>query len=422
MKSLASLSSHLEVGSGWGQESSRTRPADILVTDWENGISAAFDVTFASLLNSSTITEAGMYSVLAVLWVAPVASEETLDTQEGGAAVSQGLQTGSQAVGRGRAVSRGAHTGSQAVGRGRAVSRGAHTGSQAVGRGRAVSRGAYTGSQVVGRGRATRGRDQVRAQRHIATVEELLNEREENIDEDKSDIEIEENPLSPHREDVTHAFVHDVGWKKNPTPNGREAHTTVDADTGCIINYEIYEGKTLMADKKHVRDLVQWEALAALDKDKQPMFLIGTAGTTNMGKTLVRNFTDIRILQKADANLGTVIEWLESGINSAVSTKFNLVTPVPVNPVRLFTGQKEVDKWCADCFVCNSKKVTCEEQSTFADQLCSRMTIAKIAMSIIGLLPVIPPDNQYTLVISQSGRKHSPSWTRKQAQLSEELL
>ena len=28
----AGLSSHLEVGSGWGQESSRTRPADILVT------------------------------------------------------------------------------------------------------------------------------------------------------------------------------------------------------------------------------------------------------------------------------------------------------------------------------------------------------------------------------------------------------
>ena len=47
---------------------------------------------------------------------------------------------------------------------------------------------------------------------------------------------------------------------------------------------------------------------------------------------------DIRILQKADANLGTVIEWLESGITSAVSTKFNPVTPVPVNPVWLFTG------------------------------------------------------------------------------------
>ena len=543
--------------------------------------------------------------------VEPVASEETLlGTQEDSAAVSQGLQigsqavgcgralsrgahTGSQAVGRGRAVGRGAHTGSQAVGRGRALSRGAHTGSQAVGRGRAVGRGAHTasqvvgrgrtvgrgahtasqvvgrgravgrgahtGSQAVGRGRASRGRDQVRAQRHSATVEELPNEREGNIDEDESDIEIEENPLPPHREDVTHVFVHDVGWKKNvgralcpaathgysqhaqfhlynaaeatefeyflscfpcnlvdsicclmttkgqeqrkgvsfnvsmgeywlfmgylmymlchpielpiqdywegplstkygacasfvkhdlgkfglsysrfrrlmqaftlpqysecqtepfsvirrfvdewnqvmqrcispgpilvvdesmgqwlgkgmpglmfvarkPTPNGREAHTTADADTGCIINYEIYEGKTLMADKKHVRELgagtaaalrltapwahtgrivildsafaslkaakalagaglymvgnvktahtgfpkgwlnsqvtergeracathaftvngQQWEALAALDKDKQPMSLIGTAGTTNMGKTLVRNFT-----------------------------------------------------------------------------------------------------------------------------------
>ena len=58
----AGLSSHLEVGSGWGQESSRNRPTDILVTNWDNGISAAFDVTVASPLNSSTITEAGMYS------------------------------------------------------------------------------------------------------------------------------------------------------------------------------------------------------------------------------------------------------------------------------------------------------------------------------------------------------------------------
>ena len=58
----AGLSSHLEVGSGWGQESSRTRPADILVTNWDNSISAAFDVTVASPLNSSTITEVGMYS------------------------------------------------------------------------------------------------------------------------------------------------------------------------------------------------------------------------------------------------------------------------------------------------------------------------------------------------------------------------
>ena len=40
------------------------------------------------------------------------------DTKKGTTAVSQGPQTGSQAVGRGRAVSHGAHTGSHAVGRG----------------------------------------------------------------------------------------------------------------------------------------------------------------------------------------------------------------------------------------------------------------------------------------------------------------
>ena len=61
----AGLSSHLEVDSGWGQESSRTRPADILVTNWDNGISAAFDVTVTSPLNSSIIMEAGMYSGVA---------------------------------------------------------------------------------------------------------------------------------------------------------------------------------------------------------------------------------------------------------------------------------------------------------------------------------------------------------------------
>ena len=41
-------------------QGARTRPADNLVTNWENGISAAFDVTVASPLNSSTIT--GIYS------------------------------------------------------------------------------------------------------------------------------------------------------------------------------------------------------------------------------------------------------------------------------------------------------------------------------------------------------------------------
>ncbi|KAL5457011.1 hypothetical protein EMCRGX_G034244 [Ephydatia muelleri] len=63
--SRAGLSSHLEVGSGWGQDCSRTRSADILVTNWDKGISAAFNVTVTSPLNSSVVTEAGMYSGVA---------------------------------------------------------------------------------------------------------------------------------------------------------------------------------------------------------------------------------------------------------------------------------------------------------------------------------------------------------------------
>ena len=58
----AGLSSHLEVGSGWGHDCSRTH---ILVTNWDKGISAAFDVTVTYPLNSSVIMEAGMYSGVA---------------------------------------------------------------------------------------------------------------------------------------------------------------------------------------------------------------------------------------------------------------------------------------------------------------------------------------------------------------------
>ena len=45
----AGLSAQLEVGCEWGQDNSRTRPADILVTNYECVTSAAFDVTDASL-------------------------------------------------------------------------------------------------------------------------------------------------------------------------------------------------------------------------------------------------------------------------------------------------------------------------------------------------------------------------------------
>ncbi|KAL5464058.1 hypothetical protein EMCRGX_G033016 [Ephydatia muelleri] len=39
----------------------QTRPADILITNWDCGTSAAFDITVASPLNSLNMLEAGMY-------------------------------------------------------------------------------------------------------------------------------------------------------------------------------------------------------------------------------------------------------------------------------------------------------------------------------------------------------------------------
>ena len=42
-------------------DNSRTRPADILVTNWDCGTSAAFDITVTPPLNSHTMLEAGMY-------------------------------------------------------------------------------------------------------------------------------------------------------------------------------------------------------------------------------------------------------------------------------------------------------------------------------------------------------------------------
>ena len=58
----ASWSAHLEVGCGWGQDNSRTRPADILVTNWDCGTSAAFDITVASPLNSINMHVPGCFS------------------------------------------------------------------------------------------------------------------------------------------------------------------------------------------------------------------------------------------------------------------------------------------------------------------------------------------------------------------------
>ena len=50
----ARLDGQLEVGHGYGAESSFSRPADILVPNWMIGKPAAFDITVVSLLNSSS--------------------------------------------------------------------------------------------------------------------------------------------------------------------------------------------------------------------------------------------------------------------------------------------------------------------------------------------------------------------------------
>ena len=56
----------MEVGSGLGHDEQRTRPADVLVPNWDLGKPAAFDLTVASLLNQSILTEvcvsAGSYA------------------------------------------------------------------------------------------------------------------------------------------------------------------------------------------------------------------------------------------------------------------------------------------------------------------------------------------------------------------------
>ena len=62
----ARLGGQLEVGHGYGAESSLSRPADILVPNWMIGKPAAFDLTVVSPLNSTTLNEARARSVSAV--------------------------------------------------------------------------------------------------------------------------------------------------------------------------------------------------------------------------------------------------------------------------------------------------------------------------------------------------------------------
>ena len=52
-------------GSSWSSDKSRSRPADILVDNWDRGLSAAFYVLVMSPLNPSLIVEAGTSSGVA---------------------------------------------------------------------------------------------------------------------------------------------------------------------------------------------------------------------------------------------------------------------------------------------------------------------------------------------------------------------
>jgi hypothetical protein len=52
-----------------------------------------------------------------------------------------------------------------------------------------------------------------------------------------------------------------------------------------------------------------WSVLGACDKDKQPMALIGTAGTTRMGTTLQRHFTVIRSDGSWDVRSASLEQW-----------------------------------------------------------------------------------------------------------------
>eukprot|EP00731_Ephydatia_muelleri_P014937 Em0008g657a len=54
------LSAHLEEGSSWSIEKPKSRPADIIVANWDRGFSAAFDVSVISPLNPLHIVEAGI--------------------------------------------------------------------------------------------------------------------------------------------------------------------------------------------------------------------------------------------------------------------------------------------------------------------------------------------------------------------------
>ena len=66
----------------------------------------------------------------------------------------------------------------------------------------------------------------------------------------------------------------------------------------------------------------EWELLAAGDKDKQPMCLLGTAGTSTMGEPMVRKYST----QRADGTIGCIERTLEQwNIHALYRHFFNVI-------------------------------------------------------------------------------------------------
>jgi hypothetical protein len=53
----------------------------------------------------------------------------------------------------------------------------------------------------------------------------------------------------------------------------------------------------------------EWDLLATVDRDKQPMCLLGTAGTTAMGETLIRDYSILRADGTSSVQQRTLQQW-----------------------------------------------------------------------------------------------------------------
>eukprot|EP00731_Ephydatia_muelleri_P012999 Em0007g309a len=93
---------------------------------------------------------------------------------------------------------------------------------------------------------------------------------------------------------------------------------------------------------------------------------------------------DIRNFQKADTNLRTAMEWLKSLWTQRGNLEIK--DGILYHQWEDIQGQKkEVDKWCADC---NSSKSPVKNRA----QLQLSLALQRIAMEIVGPLPVTPRD------------------------------